>query len=120
MQASLIIPILYAIGVLACVFHLANGIWTMGITWGVWVSPKAQKFATKVCAGFGIVVAVIGLSAIWGFQSVDTDEARTDEDRMYKAKVESGDVIEDPHKRTDGEEDKGETALKEDETEKGD
>jgi len=35
LQQSILIPICYAIGLLACVFHLANGIWTMGITWGV-------------------------------------------------------------------------------------
>ena len=45
MQASLIVPILYAIGVLSCVFHLANGIWTFGITWGIWVTPAAQRWA---------------------------------------------------------------------------
>ncbi len=51
MSASPIIPVLYAIGVLSCVFHLANGLWTMGITWGVWTSPAAQRGATWVCGG---------------------------------------------------------------------
>ena len=27
-----IVPVLYTVGVLSCVFHLANGVWTMGIT----------------------------------------------------------------------------------------
>ncbi|HEY2840946.1 MAG TPA: succinate dehydrogenase cytochrome b558 subunit, partial [Pirellulales bacterium] len=44
-----IVTIAYVIGILACVFHLANGIWTMGITWGVWTSAKAQTRALAVC-----------------------------------------------------------------------
>ena len=44
-----IVLVLYIIGVLSCVYHLANGIWTMGITWGVWTSPTAQAIAFKVC-----------------------------------------------------------------------
>ena len=44
-----VVPLLYGIGVLSCVFHLANGIWTMGITWGVWVSPAAQRRADLYC-----------------------------------------------------------------------
>ena len=42
-MSGVVRPVLYAIGILACVFHLANGIWTMGITWGVWVSPAGQR-----------------------------------------------------------------------------
>ena len=39
---NVVVAVLYAVGILACVYHLANGIWTMGITWGVWTSPPAQ------------------------------------------------------------------------------
>ena len=31
-QRSTLVSVSYAIGVLACVYHLANGLWTMGIT----------------------------------------------------------------------------------------
>ena len=37
--------IAYVVGVLAACYHLANGLWTMGITWGVWTSPNAQSWA---------------------------------------------------------------------------
>ena len=30
--------VLYGIGVLAAVYHLANGLWTQGITWGIWTT----------------------------------------------------------------------------------
>ncbi len=70
---------IYAIGVLACVYHLANGLWTMGITWGVWTSPRAQQRADYVCAVFGVVLAVVGLSAL--VRHVDRRPRRSPRDR---------------------------------------
>ena len=52
---SVVVQVFYVIGVLACVYHLCNGLWTMGITWGVWTSPAAQRRATYVCAAFGVL-----------------------------------------------------------------
>jgi len=57
----------YAIGILASVYHLANGLWTMGITWGVWTGPRAQRWATVCCAAFGLALAGAGLAALYGF-----------------------------------------------------
>ena len=111
MQQSILIPILYGIGVLACVYHLANGIWTMGITWGVWTSPAAQKRADKVCIGFGVLVAVVGLSAIGGFLRVKPQDAAKDEDKIYNAKVESGELQPNPAKRSHSESAAEKTAL---------
>ena len=70
------IQAIYAVGVLACVFHLANGLWTMGITWGVWTSPAAQRRADYVCTAFGVGLAIVGLSALFGMVTVDQDKAR--------------------------------------------
>ena len=75
-QAGIGVQILYAIGVLSCVFHLANGLWTMGITWGVWTTAAAQRRANWVCGAFGIVLAVIGLSALVGMGTLDVEDAR--------------------------------------------
>lgn len=99
-QQSWVIQLLYAIGVIASVFHLANGIWSMGITWGVWISPAAQQRALKACTAFGVVVGAIGLGAVWGMMRVDVDAARAMEDRMYQSMVESGQVDPNPHKRS--------------------
>lgn len=96
---AIIVIVLYAIGVLASVYHLANGIWTMGMTWGVWVTPDASRRAGYVCNAFGVALAVVGLSAIYGAATVDVEEARNLEDRMYHHRVEAGDVLPNPHKR---------------------
>ena len=69
-RSSLWIEIVYAIGVLACVYHFANGLWTMGITWGVWTSPRAQRWANYPCLAFGLFLAVVGFGALWGMITV--------------------------------------------------
>jgi succinate dehydrogenase / fumarate reductase, cytochrome b subunit len=92
-------PVFYAIGVTACVYHLANGIWTMGITWGVWLTPKAQQRANYVCGAFGVFLLVVGLSALFAAKTTSVDEARQVEDAMYEQKVKTGEIIDDPHKR---------------------
>jgi succinate dehydrogenase / fumarate reductase cytochrome b subunit len=92
-------PVFYLVGVLACVYHLANGLWTAGITWGVWVSPAAQKRASQLCLGFGLALSLISLSAWWAALKTDPVAARGIEDRMYNAGVESGMVIANEHKR---------------------
>ena len=101
---SFVWPVFYLIGVLACVYHFANGIWTSGITWGLWISPAAQARASKLCTGIGVVLAILGVSAWWAAVSPsqqDTVEMRKIEDRMYKAAVDSGMVSPNAGKRSD-------------------
>lgn len=91
-------PIFYAGGVLACVYHLANGIWTSGITWGLWITPAAQKRASLVCTLFGLFLGFVGLSALWGAKTVDIPQAISDEAKMYTKGVESGAIKPNPKK----------------------
>ncbi len=70
-RASAVTFVLYAVGVLACVYHLANGLWTMGITWGVWASPAAQRRAGFPCAAFGLILAVVGMGALIKMQTIE-------------------------------------------------
>ncbi len=86
LQASLLVQLLYAVGVLSCVFHLANGLWTMGITWGVWTSPAAQRRANYACAAFGLVLAAVGLGALGGMARVDVEQARATEAKLELGK----------------------------------
>lgn len=106
LQASWVVQVLYAIGILACVFHLANGIWTMGITWGVWISPAAQNRALVVCGVFGILLAAVGLGGLGGMINVDVPAARQKENEQYESQVRLGLLKPDEHKRYS--EDKGE------------
>src|SRR6056297_4015023 len=99
-------PAFYLVGVMACVYHLANGLWTAGITWGLWISPKAQARATKVCVAFGVVLAVIGTAAWWAAVAPSAEEAqqaRVIEDEMYESNLKAGLVYDRPEKRLDPE-----------------
>lgn len=94
-------PVLYSVGIVACVFHLANGIWTMGITWGLWISPKSQERASYLCAAGGALLLIVGLSALFAAKQIDVLEAREIEDAMYNASVTSGEIVANPHKRAE-------------------
>jgi succinate dehydrogenase / fumarate reductase, cytochrome b subunit len=99
-----VVFILYGVGVLSCVFHLSNGIWTMGITWGVWTSPQAQSRALKACAVFGVLLGAIGLGALGGMRAVGSGDAYNKaveiENQMYEGRVKSGELEPDEEKRT--------------------
>jgi len=95
-------PTFYLLGVLACVSHLANGLWPAGITWGLWLSPAAQARALKACTGFGVLLAIVGVSAWYGAVfSVDIAEAQKIEDQMYKEARAAEWVPDAPEKRRD-------------------
>lgn len=100
-----LIAFLYALGVLSAAFHFFNGIWTAGITWGVWTRPHAQARALKVCLAGSVVLAAVGLGALWGARQVGSGdalaEARETEDRMYQARVEDGSIMPNQHKRAE-------------------
>lgn len=101
---SYVWPAFYLIGMLACVYHLANGLWTSGITWGLWISPAAQARASKLCTVIGCGLAVLGISAWWAAVSPNhekTVEMEAVETRMYKAAVESGMVSPNVEKRSE-------------------
>ncbi len=61
----------YGVGVLSCVFHLANGLWTSLITWGITIRPQSQRIAGYVCATFGVILGLIGMGALSGFRTFD-------------------------------------------------
>jgi succinate dehydrogenase / fumarate reductase cytochrome b subunit len=100
MQGNLLWPALYAVGIVASVFHFANGLWTMGITWGVWISPQAQKRADRLIWGLGALVLVIGFSALGGFMTLNAEEAEQIENRMYRESVKTGRVVPNEKKLT--------------------
>jgi succinate dehydrogenase / fumarate reductase cytochrome b subunit len=78
------ITILYATGMLATVYHFANGLWTQGITWGLWTSAAAQRRASWISAIVGIFLAAVGLGAIGGLRGVDVQRATQVEDLMIE------------------------------------
>ena len=63
---------------IASVFHLANGIWTSLITWGITIRARTQQVSGYVCAVLGIVLAIAGVGAVSGFRTFDIGVASQD------------------------------------------
>jgi len=81
-----VVAILYAIGILSTVFHFSNGLWTLGITWGLWTSPGAMRRANAVSIVVGVILGAAGLGALGGMRGVNVEEARAVEARMDEVK----------------------------------
>jgi succinate dehydrogenase / fumarate reductase cytochrome b subunit len=83
----------YGVGVLSAVYHLANGLWTQGITWGIWTTQSAMRRAGWICLVFGILLGSVGIASLVGFSNVDTKKAVVTEDRMRQfQQLESGEI----------------------------
>ncbi|MCX7402868.1 MAG: succinate dehydrogenase [Planctomycetia bacterium] len=85
LQPTLVV-IFYAIGILSVVFHFSNGLWTLGITWGIWTSPAAMRRANWVSIAIGIVLGGAGLGALGGMRTIDIEQAKAIENRMEEVK----------------------------------
>ncbi|MCA9108042.1 MAG: hypothetical protein KDA83_21725, partial [Planctomycetales bacterium] len=85
-----------------CIFHLANGIWTMGITWGVWINPSAQRRAGWICLALGLGLSGVSVGALMGPLRIDPSDAKAQEDEMYELRTQEGTVLPDEHKRAGG------------------
>lgn len=57
----------YVVGLIAVSFHLANGVRTFLMTWGLVSGPRARRAAAHACAVFGVLVLAVSLAAVWAF-----------------------------------------------------
>ncbi|WP_252502698.1 succinate dehydrogenase cytochrome b558 subunit [Sporosarcina sp. Marseille-Q4943] len=57
----------YIAGVLAATFHLANGLWSFAVTWGISQSPRSQKIVSYITILAFLVLSVIGIQALLAF-----------------------------------------------------
>lgn len=63
---SPLMMMLYTVFVLTACFHAFNGLWTAMIKWGVTLSVRAQNLMRKIAYGIMLIVAFLGLAAIYG------------------------------------------------------
>jgi succinate dehydrogenase / fumarate reductase, cytochrome b subunit len=66
---------------------------------GMDIAGGTAPIALVGCGVFGVLLAAVGMAALYGASSVDVNEARIVEDRMYDVRVKSGDVKENKKKR---------------------
>jgi len=57
----------YVIGLTLSIFHLCNGLWTMGISWGLLTGRRSQAGAQWVALGLGLVLLAFGVHGLLGF-----------------------------------------------------
>ncbi len=72
MHAGMLEPVtfaVYALGMLGVAFHLANGIWLAGITWGVFRGPAGQRRGEWLSIALGLVLLGLAFSAILALRS---------------------------------------------------
>ncbi len=55
------------VGIIATVFHFANGLWSFAVTWGITQSAKSQQIMAYVSLAVFVVVSVIGIQALFAF-----------------------------------------------------
>ncbi len=59
--------VFYALGIIAATFHLANGLWSFLVTWGLAQSARSQRIVTYVTLIVFVVLTIIGLRALFAF-----------------------------------------------------
>lgn len=59
--------VFWIVGVIATVFHFANGLWSFMITWGITQSNKSQQIMSYVAILVFLVISTIGIMAILAF-----------------------------------------------------
>jgi succinate dehydrogenase / fumarate reductase cytochrome b subunit len=70
-QAAVANPWIYAFyiaGILSATFHLANGIWSFSIVWGLTVGPQAQRRMLYISFAVFIALSYFGVRSISAFR----------------------------------------------------
>src|SRR5450755_928953 len=57
----------YIVTMIAICWHFAYGVWLFAAKWGITPGDKARRRFGFVCAGLGIVLAVVGLASMYAF-----------------------------------------------------
>jgi succinate dehydrogenase / fumarate reductase cytochrome b subunit len=70
-QAAVANPWIYAFyiaGILSATFHLANGIWSFSIVWGITVGPQAQRRMLYISFAVFVALSFLGVRSISAFR----------------------------------------------------
>ncbi|EKN67436.1 succinate dehydrogenase subunit C [Schinkia azotoformans MEV2011] len=65
--SSPVMLVFYIVGVLSAVFHLANGLWSFFVSWGLTITPRSQQISTYVTMGIFVLLSIVALRAIFAF-----------------------------------------------------
>jgi succinate dehydrogenase / fumarate reductase cytochrome b subunit len=57
----------YTIGIIATIWHLANGIWLFAVDWGIVIGERAQRLTGYACIGFGALLLLLWFNVAAAF-----------------------------------------------------
>jgi succinate dehydrogenase / fumarate reductase, cytochrome b subunit len=63
---------IYVVGVSCAAYHFANGLWNLGVHWGVLVSASSQRLAGWACLGIAGAIAFLGIESLLAFTKMGT------------------------------------------------
>ncbi|MFZ5817090.1 MAG: succinate dehydrogenase cytochrome b558 subunit [Bacillota bacterium] len=63
-----VVAAVYAIGIIASSYHLANGIYTFLITWGITIGAKSQRVSNLLTNLAFVGISAMGLAALSAFR----------------------------------------------------
>ena len=61
--SSVVIFVVYLVGITATVWHLANGLWLFAVDWGIVIGERAQRLTGYACIAIGLVLLAVGINA---------------------------------------------------------
>jgi succinate dehydrogenase / fumarate reductase, cytochrome b subunit len=57
----------YIVGIVSATFHLANGLWSFCVSWGITQSKKSQQVFTYISLIVFVILSIVGVAAIVSF-----------------------------------------------------
>lgn len=57
-----LVALVYLVGLAACVFHFANGVWGFLCSWGITLSLRSQRLSAIFAGTLGLLVFVLGVN----------------------------------------------------------
>lgn len=79
LQISWVVVFFYTVGVLAAVYHWANGLWTAAISWGLTITTASMKRWGYVCTALFVALVAFFLASMVGALNYDLGRDMTDE-----------------------------------------
>ena len=83
--------VIYPIGILSATFHLANGFWTAGITWGLTITAASQRLWGFACVGLFLFTTFCGLGSLFATLAAEADFSKPMMDAQEVREPEAGD-----------------------------
>ncbi|QQE12298.1 hypothetical protein JD969_02145 [Planctomycetota bacterium] len=83
LQFHWVVLAFYVVGVLAAIFHWANGLWTAAITWGLTITAASQKRWGVVCWALGIGLTFAMTAALIGAMTYNFKDMTVDQKTVF-------------------------------------